>query len=175
MPDKDDSDSFEFRRCLARIKHLEKVVARYSKIEAWENFNEGDRVMVDNSDSLHDGIVGKFIGHVWSASGYVRLAVEFPDGAKCYYLPTQLASVFDDLQPLTAEDLKPIALTSTPFTFTIEDVALAKESQAIIDAKLSQIAKMPKSARRGILKSSIDAGLLTLALDQAIERGLIDR
>lgn len=185
MPNPSNDDSIEFRKCLARIKHLEKMVARYSQIEAWENFKEGDRVMVDNSDSKHDGMIGRFIGHDWSASGYVRLVVGFNDGYKCYYLPTQLAPVFDEVEQMTVEDLKPIMMPTTApppqqqqspkVEFkTFDPEAAQVENQAIIDAKLAQIAKMPKSARRGILKSGIDAGLLTLALDQAIQRGLID-
>lgn len=196
MPNPSNDDSIEFRKCLARIKHLEKMVARYSQVEAWENFKEGDRVLVDNSDSKHDGMIGNFIGHDWSASGYVRLVVGFNDGYKCYYLPSQLAPVFDDLEPMTVEDLRPIMMLATapppevaaiesesynsyrqktyPEIFPSQEAQAQIENQAIIDAKLAQIANMPKSARRGILKSGIDAGLLTLALDQAIKRGLID-
>lgn len=180
MPNPSNDDSIEFRKCLARIKHLEKMVARYSQVEAWENFKEGDRVLVDNSDSKHDGMIGNFIGHDWSASGYVRLVVGFNDGYKCYYLPTQLTPVFDETPPSPP----PVETVAEPEVIPpppkvqfkkFDPEAAQLENQAIIEAKLAQVAKMPKAARRGILKGGLDSALVPVALKEAIERGLIDK
>lgn len=113
------NELIEFNRLMARNKHLERMVTRYKQAEEWENLQKGDRVVIDNSDSLHDGKQGIFIAHEWFLSGYVQLFVEFPDGKHCNYLPTQVVKVYDKpiepkpattAEPLTVEDLAPVTV-----------------------------------------------------------------
>ena len=101
--DKYDSE-IEFNRLMARNKHLEKMVRWYKPPEEWENLRDGDTVIIDNSDSLHDGIKGKFLAHDWAISGYVRLVVVFPDGKHCYYLPTQVTKVYEEQKMKTRKE-----------------------------------------------------------------------
>lgn len=181
--------SIEFNQLMARNKHLQKMVARYKQAEEWENLQKGDRVVIDNSDSLHDGKHGVFIAHEWFLSGYVQLLVEFPDGKHCNYLPTQVVKVYDEpiapkpattAEPLTIEDFAPVTVAPEPqperkgidfSKFTPEKLEAA--SERIIEAKLAQVAKMPESVRKKVLSSTLTAELVPQALEIAIKRGII--
>lgn len=156
----------EFKLLLARNQHLEKVVARYKQAEDWENFECGTKVYVSNSDSLHDGQIGKFLAHFWNPSGYVCLLVEFPDGKRCYYLPIHLKLYRDE--PITPEPIpEPI-----PEPKQVE-LEVSGEGKRIIEAKLAQVAKMPESARRKILSGTLSPELVPKALEIAKQRGII--
>jgi hypothetical protein len=115
--DKYDSE-IEFNRLMARNKHLEKMVKWYKPAEEWENLKEGDAVIIDNSDSLHDGMRGKFLAHDWAISGYVRLVVAFPDGKHCYYLPTQVIKVYEEEQT----EPKPVSVLEQPSAPDLESL-----------------------------------------------------
>jgi hypothetical protein len=186
--DKYDSE-IEFNRLMARNKHLEKMVRWYKPAEEWEDLKEGDAVIIDNSDSLHDGMRGKFLAHDWAISGYVRLVVAFPDGKHCYYLPTQVVKVYEEEQieptPLPVPEPPAPKEPSVPepqpeperkgidfSKYTPEKLETANER--IIEAKLQQVAKIPKiAARKKVLSSTLDAGLVPRALELAKERGII--
>lgn len=192
-----DKQPDEFRRLNQQLEHLKKIVARYKEIEEWENLTFGDQVYIANSDSIHDREVGKFITHQWSSSGYACLLVEFEDGSRHYYLPIHVFKHFD-VEPMTAKDLESLRATSTSdpvatrepeppsapepqpeperrgidfSKYTPEKLETA--SERIIEAKLTQVAKMPVSARKKVLFSTLDAGLVPRALEIAKQRGII--
>jgi hypothetical protein len=181
------------REVLARIKHLERVVASYKKVSEWEMLQEGDAVVIDNSDSLHDGVKGIFRGHDWLEAGYVRLAVKFDDGKTCFYLPNQVRRVYPEAAPEVTATPTPTpapAPTPTPapapapapesegedkkplFRFPKPDEEREKNAQ-IIEAKLDQIKKLPQAARKGVLTASLDPNLHAAAIELAQQRGLI--
>ncbi len=175
----------EFNRLMARNKHLEKMVSRYKQPEEWENLREGDTVIIDNSDSLHDGLKGKFLAHDWAIAGYVRLVVAFPDGKHCYYLPTQVIKVYEEIEQkaVTAPTASPVPephpeLQPEPEKKGIKfrlsnDEELLAQNDKVIEAKLAQIAKMPMAARKSVLSSTLDAGLVPRALELGRQRGII--
>lgn len=198
-----DKQPDEFRRLNQQLEHLKKMVARYKQAEDWENLTFGDKVMIDNSDSIHDGAIGKFVSHQWSSSGYVCLLVEFEDDSRHHYLPIHLVKHYE-IEKMTAQDLEP--LRSTPKTthapvaapipepqpapvvspepepvpekkgvkFRLSnDEELLAQNNKVIEAKLAQIAKMPMAARKSVLSSTLDAGLVPRALEIAVKRGII--
>lgn len=189
-----DKHPDEFRRLNQQLEHLKRMVARYKQAEVWENLTFGDQVMIDNSDSIHDGEIGKFITHQWSSSGYVCLLVEFEDGSRHYYLPIHLAKHYD-VEEITAQDLEPLRSTATPAPTPIaapvpeqrpeeKGIDFSKiprpnkekflaDAVNIIEAKLAQVAKIPVAARKSVLSSTLDAGLVPRALEIAKERGII--
>lgn len=178
-------NSIEFNRLMARNKHLEKMVSRYKQPEEWENLTEGDAVIIDNSDSLHDGQRGKFLAHDWAIAGYVRLVVVFPDGQHCYYLPTQVVRAYPE--PIEPEQQPAPVATPQPeperkgidfSKIKIADQAeLEEATRQLIESKLAQVAKMPPSTRKKILISglsnSLSPELVKRAVSIAIERGII--
>lgn len=182
----------EFNRLMARNKHLEKIISRYKQVEEWENLREGDAIIIDNSDSLHNGQRGKFLAHDWAIAGYVRLFVAFPDGKNCYYLPTQVVRVYEEKEPIEQPTPAPVAVSepeSQPTSESSQQPEKEKkgidfrkydpeklEAKAIdiIEAKLAQVAKIPIiAAREKILSSTLDASLVPRALEIARERGII--
>lgn len=184
-----DSKPDEFRLLNQQLEHLKKMVARYKQAEEWEKLNFGDKVMIDNSDSLHDGEIGKFITHQWSSSGFVCLLVEFDDGSRHYYLPIHLARHFE-VEPMTAKDLDPIRSTPTPTPAPVPESKpeperkgidfrkfdpekLEAEASNVIEAKLAQVAKMPVSTRKKILIGSLPSELIETAVKMGVERGIL--
>lgn len=185
-----DKQPDEFRRLNQQVEHLKKVVARYRQTEDWENFFFEDRVMIDNSDSIHDGEIGKFITHQWSSSGYVCLLVEFEDGSRHYYLPLHVFK-HCDVEKMTAQDLEPLRSTPIPAPVVTPEPEpekkgidfskirvknneeLLAENERTIEARLTQVAKMPVAVRKSILSSVLAPGLVPRALEIARERGII--
>lgn len=170
-------EPLEFRLLMARLEHQKRLIARYKQPEEWENLEEGDPVVIDNSDSLHDGQRGSFIAHDWSVSGYVRLIVAFPDGKKCYYLPTQVARVYDEpIEPEPKTEPAPVpeakGIDFSKFRVRTEE-DLTADNLAVIESKLSQVSKMPVSTRKKILMGSLPSGLAEKAVAMAIERGIL--
>jgi hypothetical protein len=179
----------EFNRLMTRNKHLEKMVSRYKPPEEWENLKEGDAVIIDNRDSLHDGMRGKFLAHDWAIAGYVRLVVAFPDGKHCYYLPTQVVKVYEEeqIEPTPAPVPEPPPESEPSFASEPKPEPEKKriefrvanpekwleENERTIEAKLEQIAKMPKSVRKQVLSSTLNAGLVPRALKLAKQRGIL--
>lgn len=186
---KDSYDlDIEFNRLMARNKHLEKMIKWYRPPEEWENLKEGDAVIINNSDSLHDGLRGEFLAHDWAIAGYVRLVVAFPDGKHCYYLPTQVVRVYEEqIEPTPAPVATPIPEPQTAPESPQEPEKKKKgidfrkydpeklEAKAIdiIEAKLAQVAKMPVAARKSVISSTLDASLVPRALEIGRERGII--
>lgn len=183
-----DNNPDAFRRMQQQLEHLKRMVARYKQAEDWENFTFGDRVMIDNSDSVHDGAIGKFITHQWSSSGFVCLLVEFEDGSRHYYLPIHLVKHFD-VEKMTAQDLEPLRSTPSPAPVveptpekkgidfskikirTEED--LTADNLAFIDSKLAQVAKMPPSTRKKVLMGTMPPDLVDKAVKIGRERGIL--
>lgn len=186
MSNKDKYNSeIEFNRLMERNKHLEKMVKWYKPPEEWENLKEGDTVIIENEDSLHDGMKGNFLAHDWAISGYVRLVVAFPDGKHCYYLPTQVVKVHKEEQIEPTPAPVPEAPTvpepssaSEPEKKRIEfrtanPEKWLEENERTIEAKLDQLRKVPIFAREQVLSKTLDAGLVPRALELAKERGII--
>lgn len=182
-----DKQPDEFRRLNQQVEHLKKMVARYKQAEDWENLTFGDKVMIDNSDSINDGAIGKFITHQWSSSGFVCLLVEFEDGSRHHYLPIHLVK-HQEVEKMTAQDLEPLRSTPTPAPvsepqpererkgidfskYTPEK--LEADAVKVIEAKLAQVSKMPMAARKSVLSSTLDAGLVPRALEIGRQRGII--
>lgn len=183
----------EFNLLMARNKHLEKMVKWYKQPEEWEKLREGDAVRIDNSDSLHDGQRGKFLAHDWAIAGYVRLLVAFPDGKNCYYLPTQVVRVYEEpiaptpqttsepapvatpiLEPQPTSEQQPEEKEIIDFSkIRVSNEELLAENDRIIEAKLTQVAKMPEAVRKSIISSTLATGLVARALEIARERGII--
>lgn len=190
--DKYDQD-IEFNRLMARNKHLEKIISRYKQAEEWENLREGDAVIIDNSDSLHDGQKGKFLAHDWAIAGYVSLLVIFPDGKHGYYLPTQVVRVYDEEveptpAPVAVLEAKPQSAPVVTPELELEskkkEIDFSKiprpnregwlaENERTIEARLTQVAKMPVGVRKKVLSSTLDASLVPRALEIGRERGII--
>jgi len=171
-----DKNPDEFRRLNQQLEHLKKMVVRYKQAENWEKLTFSDRVMIDNSDSIHDGAIGKFITHQWSSSGFVCLLVEFEDGSRHYYLPIHLVKHFD-VEKMTAQDLEPLRSRPTPALVAESEptatITLDEASERIIEAKLAQVVKMPESVRKKVLSSTLAAELVPQALELAVKRGII--
>ena len=170
----------DFDYLMLRLKHLEKMVSSYGELENWEKIKKGDPVVINNTDSLHHGQVGKFLAHEWSSSGFCELIVEFPTGSCCVYSPRQvLVVVVESVAELVSE------FVSESLTESVEEpekkVVFRTTDQErndekgldIIEAKLVQIAKIPKAARLSVLSSTLDRALLDRAKALAKDRGIL--
>jgi hypothetical protein len=173
-------EPLEFRLLMARLEHQKRMIARYKQSEEWENLQEGDPVIIDNRDSLHDGQRGSFIAHDWSVSGYVRLIVAFSDGKKCYYLPTQVALVYDEpiepepkTAPVPVPEAKGIDHSKMSSLRDRTEEDLTADNLAFIDSKLSRVAKMPPSTRKKVLMGTLPPVLVDRAVKIGIERGIL--
>ena len=178
----------DFDYLMLRLKHLEKMVSSYGELEDWEKMKKGDPVVINNTDSLHHGRVGKFLTHEWSSSGFCELIVEFPTGSCCVYSPRQVVVLVVESIPESVADsvLKSLAeLEAESLTESVEEpekkVVFKTTDQErndekgldIIEAKLVQIAKIPKAARLSVLSSTLDRALLDRAKALAKDRGIL--
>lgn len=178
----------DFDYLMLRLKHLEKMVSSYGELEDWEKMRKGDPVVINNTDSLHHGRVGKFLAHEWSSSGFCELIVEFPTGNCCVYSPRQVVVLVVESIPESVADsvLKSLAeLEAESLTESVEEpekkVVFRTTDQErndekgldIIEAKLVQIAKIPKAARLSVLSSTLDRALLDRAKALAKDRGIL--
>lgn len=182
----------DFDYLMLRLKHLEKMVSSYGELEDWEKMKKGDPVVINNTDSLHHGRVGKFLTHEWSSSGFCELIVEFPTGSCCVYSPRQVVvlvvesipesvaesvadSVLKSLAELEAESLtESVEEPEKKVVFKTTDQERNDEKGLdIIEAKLVQIAKIPKAARLSVLSSTLDRALLDRAKALAKDRGIL--
>lgn len=173
-----DKNPDEFKRLNQQLEHLKRMVARYKQAEDWENFTSGDRVMVDNSDSTHDGAIGKFITHQWSSSGYVCLLVEFPDNSRHYYLPIHLLKQPIDSKPeptpVKSSMPEPVEQVKTGIDFSqFTPQKLDEAANSFIESKLAQIAKMPLSTRKKVLIGTLPSELIETAIKLGVERGIL--
>lgn len=170
----------DFDYLMLRLKHLEKMVSSYGELEDWEKMEKGDPVVINNTDSLHHGRAGKFLAHEWSSSGFCELIVEFPTGNCCVYSPRQVVvlvvesipesvadSVLKSLTELVEEPEKKVVFRTT------DQERDDEKGLDIIEAKLVQIAKIPKAARLSVLSSTLDRALLDRAKALAKDRGIL--
>lgn len=156
----------ELELLLARIKHLEKLVSAFGKLADWEMLKDGDSVVIDNPDSLSHGKIGKFRSHEWSSSGFCELIVQFSTGKSFAYSPTQVKVAAQTSEPTPTDAKKTIFRTQ-------ESSGAETSGLKIIEAKLAQLAKIPKSARLSVLSSTLDKALLEQAKQIAKSRGII--